>query len=77
MAETTVYVPIAETTFSNRVFIYDYPRNSKIEAHFQSNKQLYISYYNIISLRIISKLTQKSKNNVSQYPILGSRTIYI
>ncbi|PKY30620.1 hypothetical protein RhiirB3_447790 [Rhizophagus irregularis] len=72
MAGTTVRVPIAETTFSNRVFIHDYPRSSKIEAHFQSNERLYISYYNIISLGTYPstpKLTQKSKNNASQYPI--------
>ncbi|POG60892.1 uncharacterized protein OCT59_022367 [Rhizophagus irregularis] len=72
MAGTTIRVPIAETTFSNRVFIHDYPRSSKIEAHFQSNERLYISYYNIISLGTYPstpKLTQKSKNNASQYPI--------
>ncbi|RGB22162.1 hypothetical protein C1646_678031 [Rhizophagus diaphanus] len=82
MAGTTVRVPIAErkfnntllsiATFFNRVFIYDYLRSSKIEAHFQSNERLYISYYNIISLGTYPstpKLTQKSKNNASQYPI--------
>ncbi|POG71974.1 hypothetical protein GLOIN_2v1875551 [Rhizophagus irregularis DAOM 181602=DAOM 197198] len=72
MAGTTVRVLIAETTFSNCVFIHDYPRSSKIEAHFQSNERLYISYYNIISLGTYPstpKLTQKSKNNASQYPI--------
>ncbi|PKB93656.1 hypothetical protein RhiirA5_440678, partial [Rhizophagus irregularis] len=70
MAGTTVRVPIAETTFSNRVFIHDYPRSSKIEAHFQSNERLYISYYNIISLGTYPstpKLTQKSKNNETEF----------
>lgn len=59
-------------TFSNRVFIHDYPRNSKIEAHYRSNGRLYILYYNVISLGTYPsapKLIQKSKKNVFQYPI--------
>ncbi|GET55489.1 hypothetical protein GLOIN_2v1761839 [Rhizophagus irregularis DAOM 181602=DAOM 197198] len=70
MAETIV--SITETTFSSRVFTHDYPKSLKIEAHYQSNGQLFISYYNIISLGTYPstpKLTQKSKNNAIQYPI--------
>ncbi|GET55161.1 hypothetical protein GLOIN_2v1824261 [Rhizophagus irregularis DAOM 181602=DAOM 197198] len=70
MAETIVL--ITETTFSSHVFTHDYPKSSKIEAHYQSNGRLFISYYNIISLGTypsIPKLTQKSKNNAIQYPI--------
>jgi hypothetical protein len=59
-------------TFSSHVFIHDYPNNSKIEAHYQSNGRLYYSFYNIISLGTYPstpKLTQKSCNNMPQYPI--------
>jgi hypothetical protein len=59
-------------TFSKRIFIHDYPQNSKIEVHYRSNNRLFISYYNVISLGTYPsapKLTQKSKNNVLQYPI--------
>ena len=59
-------------TFSSCDFIHDYPNNSKIEAHYQSNEWLYYSFYNIISLGTYPstpKLTQKSCNNMPQYPI--------
>src|SRR4051812_38350554 len=59
-------------TFSSRVFIHDYPKSSKIEAHYRSNGRLYCSYYDVISLGTYPstpKLTQKSKGHVTQYPI--------
>ena len=59
-------------TFSNRIFIHDYPNNSRIEAHFRSNGRLYCSHYNILSLGnypSIPKLTQKSRYNTPQHPI--------
>ncbi|RGB29920.1 hypothetical protein C1646_765998 [Rhizophagus diaphanus] len=70
MAETII--PITETMFSSCVFTHDYPKSLKIKAHYQSNGRLFISYYNIISLKTYPstpKLTQKSKNNAIQYPI--------
>jgi len=59
-------------SFSNRIFIHDYPNNPKIEAHYESNGRLYYSYYNIISLGsypIVPKLTQKNGWNNTPYPI--------
>jgi hypothetical protein len=58
-------------TFSSRVFIHDYSKSSKIEAHYRSNGRLYCSYYDVISLGTYPstpKLTQKSKGHVTQYP---------
>jgi hypothetical protein len=52
--------------------VHNYPINSRVEAHYQSNGRLYYSYYNIISLGtypVTPKLTQKSRNNSPQYPI--------
>ncbi len=59
-------------TFSSRTFVHDYPKSSKIEAHYRSNGRLYCSYYNVISLGSYPstpKLTQKAKSNAAQYPI--------
>jgi hypothetical protein len=53
-------------------FIYDYPNNPRIEAHYMSNGRLYILYYNIIAVGnypSIPRLTQKSQNNLFQYLI--------
>ncbi|PKK62548.1 hypothetical protein RhiirC2_855599 [Rhizophagus irregularis] len=64
--------PENENSFSSRVFIHDYPNNSRIEARYTSNGRLYISYYNIIAVGnypSIPRLTRKSQNNTFQYPI--------
>ncbi|GES91544.1 hypothetical protein GLOIN_2v1481704 [Rhizophagus clarus] len=58
--------------FSSRVFVHNYPTSPIIEARYQSNGQLYRSYYNIISLGsypVNPKLTQKSRKDAPQYPI--------
>ncbi|UZO12881.1 uncharacterized protein OCT59_004389 [Rhizophagus irregularis] len=64
--------PENENSFSSRVFIHDYPNNSRIEARYISNGRLYISYYNIIAVGnypSIPRLTRKSQNSTFQYPI--------
>jgi len=60
-------------SFSSHIFVHDYSNSSRIETHYELNRRLYYSYYNIISLGtypIIPKLTQKNGwNNTPQYPI--------
>ncbi|RIA89409.1 hypothetical protein C1645_824866 [Glomus cerebriforme] len=71
MAEITTFIS-PENTFSSHIFVHNYPNNSRIEAYYQSNGQLYYSYYNIISIGTYPatpKLTQKSQINLPQYPI--------
>ncbi|CAG8750069.1 1961_t:CDS:2, partial [Ambispora leptoticha] len=53
-----------------RFFIHNYPNNARIEACYESNGQLYYSYYNVISLGNYPanpKLTQKTRNHMPQY----------